>query len=87
MTNKDFYYDSSEVEGQPAQPADLKAGMEVDIFSDPLTCEKLEGRAKLVRFLFKMDDAQSFWNVQFVGEDGVYQRIVNRYCCLEAHHG
>jgi len=40
----------------------------VDIFHDPLTCQVLEGRARLVVFIDHCPDGLDMWEVEFTGE-------------------
>lgn len=46
----------------------LTRGDVVEIFEDPITCQKFEGKAKLLR---KLDDGEFFetWRVRFLEDD------------------
>ena len=55
----------------------LKSGMIVRVFEDPISCRKIEGRARLIKKHKDMTsfDRSEFWDVQFVAD---YRgRIVN----------
>jgi hypothetical protein len=51
--------------------AHLKAGMTITVYQDPITRQKPEGEAKLLRE-YRPDegDGLSMWVVEFVGEPG-----------------
>ena len=56
----------------------LKAGMMVNVYEDPITCKKLEGRARLIKpasdfFVTYMPR----WIVAFPGEDSRFERAIN----------
>jgi hypothetical protein len=46
----------------------MKRGDFVDIYTDPLTCQVLEGRARLVVFIDHCPDGLDMWEVEFTGE-------------------
>jgi hypothetical protein len=48
----------------------MKVGDIVEIYEKPMTNERLEGRAKLVRLLTS-DYDRELWEVKFVGDDAV----------------
>jgi hypothetical protein len=45
----------------------MKRGDIVEIFEDPITCEKSEGMAKLVRLDIREED-QEYWQVRFLDD-------------------
>lgn len=55
--------------------AKLAKGQKVNIYHDPITQQKLEGKATLVKFCHE-DDTLEHWDVRFKGEREVYQRWV-----------
>lgn len=57
----------------------LEAGMMVNIYEDPITCEKLEGRAKLMRPASYLQVTYTpRWFVEFPNEPGQsYERAIN----------
>jgi hypothetical protein len=55
----------------------MKKGDIVTIYIDPLTKQKAEGQAQLIRFISEAHDME-FWKVKFLGgEDG--DPIVHRF--------
>lgn len=63
----------------------LERGDRVMIYEDPVTCEKKEGIATLVRQL-NTDDGDGFerWEVIFDNEHESYPRTINTSKCLAA---
>ena len=62
----------------------LKKGDVVEIFEDPITCTKLEGRAELVKcYRSDNDDNLSLWQVAFTDLDEGFQvlRTINSEHC------
>ncbi len=60
--------------------AELKRGQKVNIYEDPLTCKKLEGRARLLEFLggggVYEGRSVTRWMVKFDGDSKPYQRTI-----------
>lgn len=54
----------------------MKAGDTVEIYEDPVTCKKLEGKAVLIRPIGPPDRGLQIWHVRFEGEKGVYTRVI-----------
>lgn len=52
----------------------------VDIYEDPITEEKLEGKAKLIsRDIKAVGDGLEYWSVQFLeGYEDITQRFIKR---------
>ena len=59
----------------------LVRGMYVNVYEDPITCEKLEGRAKLIRPSELAVTYTPRWIVQFAGETAEYERAINPEKC------
>ncbi len=62
-------------------PNKLKKGKYIIVFEDPYTANKVEGRARLVRFWKRIDWEGEYWYVRFVnakniGEKQTYLRHV-----------
>lgn len=58
----------------------IQVGDRITIYQKPVTQEDKEGRATLIRPLGKpSQDNLQLWEVQFVGEDEIYQRLVSIY--------
>lgn len=46
----------------------MKSGDFVNIYTDPLTCQDLEGKARLVLFIDHCFNGLEMWEVEFKGE-------------------
>lgn len=55
-------------------------GDRVTIYEDPITCQRREGRATVIKTI-RQDSIPNCMRclVKFVGEDGEYEREVNLY--------
>ena len=56
----------------------MKKGDIVTIYKDPITKQKPEGKARLVKFVSRFED-EEHWMVSFLDEEGseTYYRIIN----------
>ena len=54
------------------QNFDNCSGDELDIYEDPVTKTKLEGKAKLIKPIAIMADNLERWLVEFIGEPSSY---------------
>lgn len=57
---------------------DSLRGRAVDIYEDPITCTKLEGRAKIVKVMCANDDGLMRVRVRFSDGDMVERLILTR---------
>ncbi len=55
----------------------LKKGQKVTVYQDPVTCEKKEGLATLVK-KEREDDLCETWQVRFNSERNAYARQINK---------
>jgi len=55
----------------------MRKGEVVDIFEDPVSCLRREGRAKLIK-LIRKDEDREFWEVHFLTDPSgdTYQRWI-----------
>ena len=68
----------------------LEVGAMADIYEDPLTEQKLEGRAKLIKFVYREmvnagNGSMESWEVEFGGEPGSEPRVMR--CILIPKEG
>jgi hypothetical protein len=57
--------------------AKLKKGDIVEVYEDPITREKLEGKARLHEFHFTTNDGLEYWEIEFLNEPGqCFQRLL-----------
>jgi len=56
---------------------EMKTGMVVKVFEDPITCERLEGKAKLLKKHYTYAPGQEFWTVKFLQDSFVCDRLIN----------
>lgn len=56
----------------------MKQGDIVNVYEDPITMQKLEGKAKLVCKICEVGQSKGFerWEVRFEGEVETYSRII-----------
>lgn len=54
----------------------MKPGDIVMIYEDPITQQKEEGRAKLIKQLFDSGDGQPYWLVEFLEDNYRCQRFI-----------
>lgn len=57
----------------------LTKGMEVEIFEDPITCKRLEGKANLIKKLIakrSIPNGLEYWKVKFPSDGAVVDRFI-----------
>ena len=55
----------------------LKKGYIIKVYHDPVTCQNLEGPAKLLKDLGTRGFKQQYWEVQFLDDEFVTDRWIN----------
>ena len=48
----------------------------VKVYSDPISCEKLEGQAKLLKFI-RAEEKLEYWTVRFIKDGFKTDRLIN----------
>ena len=55
----------------------MKVGDTVEVYEDPITCEKLEGVAILIKKVYDCDaNGLESWGVRFKGEQEIMERKI-----------
>lgn len=62
----------------------MKKGELINVYSDPITRERLEGQAKLIKKIQDLADGYESWTLEFTDEPGnKYTRLVHSECLVK----